>query len=85
MFKATRAWIAVLLSLWVVMTGCSQSVEAKKTRLLERGDQYFAKGQFREAIIEYANVIQIDPKNARAYRQTALARFELGELAQAVP
>src|SRR5262245_51613837 len=85
MCQATRAWIAVLLAALLIVTGCSQSVEAKKTRYLEQGDKYFAKGQFREAIVEYANVIQIDPKNARAYRQTALARYELGEFAQAFP
>src|SRR6266446_1215460 len=82
---AARAWIALLLSVLVVMTGCSKSPEAKKTQHLERGDQYFAKAQFREAIIEYANVLRIDAKNARAYRQIGLAYYELGELAQALP
>ncbi len=85
MCRAARAWIALLLSVLVVMSGCSKSPEAKKTQHLERGDQYFAKAQFREAIIEYANVLRIDAKNARAYRQIGLAYYELGELAQALP
>src|SRR5712692_2013053 len=85
MSMAARAWIALLLSVLVVMTGCSKSPEAKKTQHLERGDKYFAQAQFREAIIEYANVLRIDAKNARAYRQIGLAYYELGELAQALP
>src|SRR5713101_4504089 len=85
MCRAAQVWIALLLSVLVVMTGCSKSPEAKKTQHLERGDKYFAKAQFREAIIEYANVIQIDAKNVRAYRQIALAHYELGQLAQALP
>src|SRR5713101_4249878 len=82
---AARAWIALLLSVLVVMTGCSKSPEAKKTQHLERGDKYFAKAKFREAIIEYANVVRIDAKNAHAYRQIALAHYQLGEFAQALP
>jgi len=85
MCRAARAWIALLLSVLVVMTGCSKSPEAKKTQHLEQGDKYFAKAQFREAIIEYRNVVQIDGKNARAYRQIAFAHYELGEFAQALP
>src|SRR2546425_13189359 len=86
MCRAAQAWIALLLlSVLVVMTGCSKSPEAKKTQHLERGDKYYAKAQFREAIIEYTNVIRIDVKNARAYRQIALAHYELGELGQALP
>jgi hypothetical protein len=50
------------------MTACSRSPEAKKTQHLERGDKYFAKAQFREAIIEYKNVVQIEGTNVRAYR-----------------
>src|SRR6266446_7908713 len=82
---AARAWIALLLSVLVVVTGCSKSPEAKKTQHLDRGDKYFAKARFREAIIEYKNVVQIDGTNARAYRQIALAHYQLGELGQAFP
>src|SRR5262245_54887348 len=85
MCRASRARIALLLPMFLVMTGCSKSPEAKETQHLERGDQYFAKGQFREAVIEYANVVRIDEKNARAYRQIGLAYYELGELVQAFP
>src|SRR2546425_12166807 len=85
MSGAARAWIILLLTVLVALAGCSRSPEATKAQHLERGDKYFAKAQFREAIIEYANVVQIDGTNARAYRQIALAHYQLGELGQAFP
>src|SRR5262245_54884379 len=85
MWRAASAWIALGLSVLIPTTGCSRSAEANKTQHLERGDKYFAKAQFREAIIEYANVVRIDEKNVRAYRQIALAHYQLGEVGQAVP
>src|SRR3989442_8621165 len=85
MFRPSRAWILLLLSVLVVMTGCSRSPEAKKARHLERGDKYFAKAQYREALIEYANVLQIDGGNPRAIRQLAFAHYQLGQIGQAFP
>src|SRR2546426_12542663 len=79
---AARAWIALLLSVLIVMTGCSKSPDAKKAQHLERGDKYFAKAQFREDTIEYKNVIQIDVKNVCAYRDIWLAHHHLGSLPQ---
>jgi uncharacterized lipoprotein NlpE involved in copper resistance len=38
------------------LLGCSN--EAKKERHWKRGEKYFSENKFREAIIEYKNVIQ---------------------------
>src|SRR5712691_2765326 len=85
MFGAARTWIILLLTVLVAVAGCSRSPEAKKARHLERGDKYFAKAQYREALIEYANVVRLDRTNARAIRHLALAHYQLGELGQAFP
>lgn len=63
--------------------GCSRSPEAQKARYLERGDKYHAKEQYREAILEYRNVLRLDPANARATKQLGLAHYQLGEPGQA--
>ena len=76
---AARAGLLVLGLLLLI--GCARSPEAQKARYLERGDQYAATEQYREAIIEYANVLRFDRDNARATRQ--LPVYQLGELAQA--
>ena len=46
---------------------------------LARADRYFAGEHYHEAIIEYLNVLRIDPTNIRALRNTGLAHFELGQ------
>ena len=51
MSRRAQVWIAVLLTVLVAMAGCSRSPEAKKARHLERGDKYFSKAQYREALI----------------------------------
>src|SRR5213593_4523196 len=85
MSRISGTAIAVFMTVLVLVAGCSRSPEAKKARHLERGDKYFAREQYREAVIEYANVLRIDGANPRAIRQLALAYYHLGEPAQAFP
>src|SRR5262249_39414010 len=46
------------------------------------GDKYFAREQYREAIIEYQNVLRIEANNVRALQQSGFAHYQLGELTQ---
>jgi len=84
MLRVSRTWLVLVLGAFVLAAGCARSPEAKKARHLERGDRYFANAQYREALIEYANVLQLDGTNARATRQVALAHYQLGQLGQAL-
>lgn len=78
----TRYWLipAVLLQvLCIAAVGCTQeSLETKKNRHRERAIQYFDKGEYREALIELRNVVQLDPKDADAHYRQALAYIKLG-------
>ena len=85
MSRSTRGWTFLLIVGLVVLTACSRSPEAKKARYLERGDKYVAHEQYREAILEYRNVLRLDPNDARANRQLGLSYYQLGELGQAFP
>src|SRR5262245_29942685 len=73
---------ALMLSLTVLLgTGCDwSSPEAKKAKHRERAAAYFEKKQYHEAIIEYANVLKIDPKDADAYYRLALCHLRFGDL-----
>ncbi|NWF72320.1 MAG: tetratricopeptide repeat protein [Nitrospirae bacterium] len=65
----------------LVCVGCGgSSPEAKKAKHRERAATYLEKGQYQEAIIEYKNVAQLDPKDADAHYQLALAQLKLGGL-----
>ena len=79
----TRAWMVLLLALLLAMMGCARSPEAQKARHLARGDKYFARAQYREAVIEYRNVLRFEPAHAQAVRHLGLAHYKLGELAPA--
>ena len=83
MTSGIRRWAPLLLVVLVVATGCTRSPEARKARYLERGDAYFKKEQYREAVIEYWNVLRVDQNHPRAIAQIGLAHFQLGETAQA--
>src|SRR2546428_13650516 len=83
MSRTARGWAGLLIMGLLVAAGCSRSPEAQKARYLERGDKYAAREQYREAILEYRNVLKYDSSNARAIRQLGLAHYQLGELGQA--
>ena len=61
--RHSRAWTILLAVGLVVVVGCSRSPEAQKARYLERGDKYAAREQYREAILEYRNVLRLEPAN----------------------
>ncbi len=74
--------IVLALTMQVVLTlsiGCTQeTMESKKARHKERATQYFEKGDYREAIIEFKNVIQLDPVDADAHYRQGLSHMKLG-------
>src|SRR5215510_12131057 len=83
MSRTTRGWAGLLIVALLVVAGCSRSPEAQKARYLERGDKFAAREQYQEAILEYRNVLRLDPANARAIRQLGLAHYSLGEVLSA--
>jgi Tfp pilus assembly protein PilF len=74
----SRNLLALTLSIAVVLGGCSASPEEKKAKHLQRAQAYFEKGQYQEAVLEYRNVVQVDPKNADAHYKLALAYLKVG-------
>src|SRR5262245_56387051 len=65
--------------------GCSRSPEAKKAQHLERGEKFFARKEYKEAVIEYRNVLAIEPANEVAIRRLGLAHYQAGQLNEAFP
>ena len=66
-----RKRIVLWLLILAFICGCS-SPEAKKAKFLERGNNYFKEKKYREAIIEYINVLKIDSKQGEAYYKLGL-------------
>ena len=64
-------------------TGCSK--EGKKTSHLERANEYFAAGDSEKALIEYLNVVRLEPTNQVAVARLAQLHYDRGEYSTAVP
>ena len=80
MFLRTLVSLRIICALAIlVCLGCDwSSPQAKKTEHRERALSYFEKGQYREARIEYQNVVRIDPTDADAHYRLALTYLKLG-------
>ncbi len=59
--------------------GCSRNPEVRKRSYLDKGNSYFQKAKYREAIIEYQNAIQIDPKFGDAHFGLAKVFLQQGD------
>src|SRR5262245_29471520 len=59
--------IVTLILAATLIGGCSK--EAKKTRFLAEGDNYFKAGDYDKAKVSYLNVVQLDPQNALAFQR----------------
>ena len=72
--------ILLVLPFFVLILGnCSQvSPEEKKAKHYEQGMVYFEQGQYKEALIEFKNVVQIAPDDAQGHYQLALTHLKLG-------
>src|SRR5208283_1967616 len=63
--------------------GCS-SAEQKKAAYLEKGDKFYSEKQYKEAIIEYRNVLQIDANNVDVRRKLALSYYSVEDFGNAL-
>jgi len=72
---------AVLLVVLIAAVGCTkETAETKATHHRERAIAYFDKDEYREALIEFKNVVQIAPTDAEAHYRLALTYLKLGTL-----
>ena len=74
--------IRLFLSCCVIaalLTGCSRDPNVRKQKYFDSGEKYFAEGKYREAVIQYLNAVQIDPRFARAHYQLSQSYLKLGD------
>jgi len=71
-WKTRCLWVLFVLCFFVSGISCSGK-EEKKARHLKRARQYVEKSELTKAVIEFRNVVQIDPADDTAH-------YELGEI-----
>lgn len=69
------AFLALLI---LVAVSCSSDLE-KKTALLENGNTYFKKGEYKQAKNAYQKALEIDPAFIPAYEKLADTYLKLGD------
>ena len=74
--RARSFWLVALFALGVF--GC-RSDEQAIAEHLERGEGYQKDKKYAEAVIEYKNVLQIDPNHPDAHYQLAKSYLQLGQ------
>jgi tetratricopeptide (TPR) repeat protein len=74
--------VAVLLAVSLAAAGCRKDPEFAKQEYLKSGDRYMASGKTAEAIVQYRNAIQQDPRFGEARLKLAEAYMKNGDLAR---
>ena len=79
--KLTILFVSTVLAF--TLFACS-GAEQKKAQHMQKGDQYFAEGNYEKASVEYKNVLQIDNKDAKAYYANGKALEKMQDFRGAV-
>src|SRR5215208_2693000 len=58
--------VVLVLSVAVALAGCGKDPEVAKREFMRSGQQYVAAGKYKEAIIEFRNAVQQDPRYGEA-------------------
>lgn len=66
------------LAALVLLASCSTDPNRQKRAYLSSGEKYAKAGKYQEAVIQFRNAIQIDPRFAPAHGDLARAYLKLG-------
>jgi Tfp pilus assembly protein PilF len=66
-------------ALGIVSISCSVDPIARARKYVEQGDAYMARGQFKEAVLEYGNAVKVRADWAEAYYKRARAYASLND------
>jgi len=66
-----RLIVSLALMVSLFYSACSRDPNVRKQKYFQSGQQYFEKGKYREAAIEFSNAIKIDQSYAYAHHQLA--------------
>jgi tetratricopeptide (TPR) repeat protein len=69
---------SVIVFLFVSLAACSKSPAEVKAHHRELGDNYLKHEKYKEALIEYKNVVQADPQDAEGHYKLAQVYLKIG-------
>jgi Tfp pilus assembly protein PilF len=70
--------LVAVSGLALIAVGCSRDPSVRKRKYLQSAQEYFDKGENREAMIQYMNAVQLDPQSAEAHYGLAQVHLRQG-------
>ncbi|HTZ59681.1 MAG TPA: tetratricopeptide repeat protein [Acidobacteriaceae bacterium] len=84
MRRSTVVPLLLLVSLVAgFFTACTRDPNVRKQKYLESGNHFREDGKFPEAVIQYLNAIQLDPRFAEAHFQLGETYLKMGDRSRA--
>ena len=83
MKKLLSIILAAILTI-TMFTSCADTAEALTSVYLNLGEKYLTDLDYEEAIVYFNKVIEVEPKNARAYLGSAEAYVAMGDIDSAI-
>src|SRR5262245_4541951 len=69
-----------VLTVTLAFVGCGKDPEVGKREYLKSGQQYVSNGKYKEAVIEFRNAVQLDPRYGEARFALAGALLKTGDV-----
>jgi len=69
--------IAAVVMLAAALAGCSAG--ARKDRYFKRAERFYEGGRYQAALVEYMNVLRLDPRHAEALRKAGFCQLRQGD------
>lgn len=85
MSRSVAVRLLPCLMIAALFTACTRDPNVRKQKYFDSGQKYFAQGKYREAVIQFSNAAQIDPRFAQAHYQLSQAYLKLGDSQRAYP
>ena len=76
---ASRRLLIVLMVLCAGIAACSKDPARARREFLESGDRLVARKEFRQAIVQYRNALQQDPRSGEARLKLAETYLKAGD------
>jgi tetratricopeptide (TPR) repeat protein len=76
--------VCLVITLLLLAVSCSRDPEKVKKAYVDRGNEYFKAGKYKEASIMYRSALKKDLKYGEAYYRLALSEYRLGRFADAL-
>jgi|GEM_PF-5606711 len=85
MRKSGFRCLVALVLLTVLSTGGGCTAQIKKASHLKRANRFYSQQKYHEAVIEYLNVLRLDPSNSVALERLGCSFYALQDFPRAFP